>query len=50
MMNYGRGILSEDYFDIDTGERIKTFSYPISRSIYLFLDMIGDFGGNDENR
>ncbi|MGP4042033.1 EAL-associated domain-containing protein [Gracilibacillus sp. D59] len=33
------GILSDLYNDIETGERIRTFSYPIDQSLYLFLDI-----------
>ncbi|MDX8047445.1 EAL-associated domain-containing protein [Gracilibacillus sp. S3-1-1] len=33
------GILSELYNDIETGERIRTFSYPLDGSLYLFMDI-----------
>ncbi|WP_088105286.1 EAL domain-containing protein [Halalkalibacter urbisdiaboli] len=38
-----RGILSDLYTDIDRDERIRTYSYPISESLYLFLDIPYDF-------
>lgn len=34
-----KGILSDIYSDIETGELIRTFSFPISRSCFLFLDI-----------
>lgn len=34
-----RGILSDLYSDIETNESIRTFSYPISEELYLFLDV-----------
>ncbi|GAB2562869.1 EAL domain-containing protein [Gracilibacillus alcaliphilus] len=33
------GILSDLYNDIDTGERIRTFSYPLDEHYYLFMDI-----------
>ncbi|SHN36228.1 EAL domain-containing protein [Gracilibacillus kekensis] len=33
------GILSDIYNDIETGERIRTFSYPLDDSLYLFMDI-----------
>ncbi|QGH35457.1 EAL domain-containing protein [Gracilibacillus salitolerans] len=33
------GILSDLYNDIETGERIRTFSYPLADSLYLFIDI-----------
>lgn len=33
------GILSDIYNDIETGERIRTFSYPLDESLYLFMDI-----------
>ena len=33
------GILSDLYSDIETGEIIRTFSYPISQEHYLFIDL-----------
>ncbi|RFU69900.1 EAL domain-containing protein [Bacillus sp. V59.32b] len=34
-----KGILSDLYSDIDTGESIRTFSYPLNSEEYLFLDL-----------
>ncbi|MBP2239946.1 EAL domain-containing protein (putative c-di-GMP-specific phosphodiesterase class I) [Cytobacillus eiseniae] len=34
-----RGILSDLYSDIETGETIRTFSYPLNDSDYLFVDL-----------
>lgn len=34
-----KGILSDLYSDIDTGETIRTFSYPLHNDDYLFLDL-----------
>ncbi|WP_017727483.1 EAL domain-containing protein [Halalkalibacterium ligniniphilum] len=39
-MNYEkRGILSDLYTDIERDERIRTYSYPINDSLYVFLDI-----------
>ncbi len=34
-----RGILSDLYSDLETQEFIRTFSYPINKELYLFLDI-----------
>jgi EAL domain-containing protein (putative c-di-GMP-specific phosphodiesterase class I) len=34
-----RGILSDSYSDIETGEMIRTFSYPIDQQQFLFIDL-----------
>ncbi|MGO4887455.1 EAL domain-containing protein [Anaerobacillus sp. MEB173] len=34
-----RGILSEIYIDLETNEPIVTFSYPVHKNLYLFLDI-----------
>ncbi|OEH94227.1 EAL domain-containing protein [Bacillus solimangrovi] len=34
-----RGILSDLYSDIETGDVIRTFSYPIERGHYIFIDI-----------
>ena len=39
MRNEKRGILSDLYTDIETGETIRTFSYPINNKEYVFLDL-----------
>lgn len=38
-----KGILSDIYSDIETGEMIRTFSYPLSEDCYLFIDIGNDF-------
>lgn len=38
-----KGILSDIYSDIETGEMIRTFSYPLSEDCYLFIDISNDF-------
>ncbi|PWU67560.1 diguanylate phosphodiesterase [Gracilibacillus dipsosauri] len=39
-MNHDQtGILSDIYNDIETGERIRTFSYPIDENLYVFMDI-----------
>ncbi|MEH7177355.1 EAL domain-containing protein [Neobacillus vireti] len=39
MRNDRKGILSDLYSDIETGETIRTFSIPISGNDYLFIDI-----------
>lgn len=34
-----KGILSDLYSDIETGETIRTFSYPLNATDYLFIDI-----------
>lgn len=43
MKTWNKGILSEIYSDIETGEQIRTFSYPLSEDCYLFIDIDNDF-------
>lgn len=39
-MNYlEKGFLSDLYSDIETGETIRTFSFPINKSSYVFIDI-----------
>lgn len=38
-----RGILSDLYSDIETGDVIRTFSYPINQNNYLFIDLTYEF-------
>ncbi|WLR52114.1 EAL-associated domain-containing protein [Bacillus tianshenii] len=38
-----RGILSDVYSDIETGETIRTYSYPLEGNYYLFIDIAYDF-------
>ncbi|MBT2698457.1 EAL domain-containing protein [Bacillus sp. ISL-40] len=39
MRNEQKGILSDLYCDIDTGETIRTFSFPMNGEDYLFIDI-----------
>ncbi|MGG5253124.1 EAL-associated domain-containing protein [Neobacillus sp. SM06] len=39
MRNERKGILSDLYCDIETGETIRTFSFPLTESGYLFIDI-----------
>lgn len=39
MRNEKKGILSDLYSDIETGETIRTFSFPINGNEYLFMDI-----------
>lgn len=39
MRNERKGILSDLYCDIDTGETIRTFSFPLNANDYLFIDI-----------
>ncbi|NMD71905.1 EAL domain-containing protein [Bacillus sp. DNRA2] len=43
MRNEQKGILSDLYSDIETGETIRTFSYPVSANDYLFIDLSYSF-------
>ncbi|MBP1971099.1 EAL domain-containing protein (putative c-di-GMP-specific phosphodiesterase class I) [Virgibacillus natechei] len=38
-----KGILSDLYTDIEKDEQIKTFSYPITDTLYIFLDVPFDY-------
>lgn len=38
-----RGILSDLYSDIETGEVVRTFSYPLASNYYLFIDLSYEF-------
>ncbi|MDF9762591.1 MULTISPECIES: EAL domain-containing protein [Peribacillus] len=39
MRNEKKGILSDLYSDIETGETIRTFSYPLNDKEYIFFDL-----------
>jgi EAL domain-containing protein (putative c-di-GMP-specific phosphodiesterase class I) len=39
MRNERKGILSDLYSDIETGESIRTFSFPMNGNEYLFIDI-----------
>lgn len=43
MKNEKRGILSDLYSDIETGETIRTFSYPLTNHEYLFIDISHEY-------
>lgn len=34
-----KGLLSDLYTDIERDERIRTYSFPISETLYVFLDI-----------
>ena len=38
-----RGILSDLYSDIETGETVRTYSYPLNAKEYLFIDLSYNF-------
>ncbi len=38
-----RGILSDSYSDIESGETIRTFSFPINQNQFLFVDLTYEF-------
>lgn len=39
MERSGKGILSMDYIDIETRQKIRTFSYPITDELFIFIDI-----------
>jgi len=39
MRHEQKGILSDLYCDIETGETIRTFSFPMNGNDYLFIDI-----------
>ncbi|MDQ7863715.1 EAL-associated domain-containing protein [Peribacillus frigoritolerans] len=39
MRNEKKGRLSDLYSDIETGETIRTFSYPLNNKEYIFCDL-----------
>jgi EAL domain-containing protein (putative c-di-GMP-specific phosphodiesterase class I) len=43
MQNKNSGLLSDSYSDIETGETIRTFSYPLGEDNYLFMDLSYEF-------
>ncbi|AQQ52363.1 EAL domain-containing protein [Planococcus lenghuensis] len=43
MKTWHNGILSDTYSDIESGELIRTFSYPLSDQYFLFIDICPDF-------
>ncbi|WP_078381088.1 EAL domain-containing protein [Sutcliffiella halmapala] len=38
-----KGLLSDIYSDIESGESVRTFSFPISPNRYLYIDLAYDF-------
>ena len=38
-----RGILSDLYCDVETGETIRTFSYPLNAKEYIFIDLTYEY-------
>jgi EAL domain-containing protein (putative c-di-GMP-specific phosphodiesterase class I) len=49
MRNDKKGILSDLYSDIEMGELIRTFSYPLNAHDYLFIDLSYEFLYQNEN-
>lgn len=49
MRNDKKGILSDLYNDIETGETTRTFSYPLNAHDYLFIDFSYEFLYKNEN-
>ncbi|MCM3611896.1 EAL domain-containing protein [Planococcus sp. MERTA32b] len=43
MNKWSKGILSDTYSDIETGDIVRTFSYPLSEDNFLFIDISSDF-------
>lgn len=43
MKSEKKGILSDLYCDIESGETIRTFSYPLNTKEYLFIDITYEF-------
>lgn len=43
MKSEKKGILSDLYCDIESGDTIRTFSYPLSTKEYLFIDITYEF-------
>lgn len=39
MRNLRKGFFSDLYSDLETGEMIRTFSYPMDDHMYLFIDL-----------
>lgn len=35
-----KGIISDTYNDIESGEAVQTFSYPVAENAYLFIDIL----------
>jgi hypothetical protein len=38
-----KGLLSDVYSDIETGENVRTFSYPLSPGQFLYIDLAYDY-------
>jgi EAL domain-containing protein (putative c-di-GMP-specific phosphodiesterase class I) len=43
MSHEQKGLLSDLYIDIETGESIRTFSYPLDSEHYVFIDLSYEF-------
>lgn len=43
MRNEKKGILSDLYSDIETGETVRTYSFPLNNQDYLFIDLSYNF-------
>ncbi|MGR3763669.1 EAL-associated domain-containing protein [Rossellomorea sp. NS-SX7] len=44
-----KGLLSDIYSDIDSGEPIRTYSYPFGNGLYLFMDLSYEFLFGEES-
>jgi EAL domain-containing protein (putative c-di-GMP-specific phosphodiesterase class I) len=44
-----KGLLSDIYSDIDSGEPIRTYSYPFGNGVYLFMDLSYEFLFEEES-
>ncbi|XXM73341.1 EAL-associated domain-containing protein [Lysinibacillus sphaericus] len=44
-----KGLLSDIYSDIDSGEPIRTYSYPFGDGLYLFIDLSYEFLFEEES-
>ncbi|WP_175988658.1 EAL domain-containing protein [Bacillus sp. Marseille-Q1617] len=44
-----KGLLSDIYSDIDSGEPIRTYSYPFGNGLYLFMDLSYEFLFEEES-
>jgi EAL domain-containing protein (putative c-di-GMP-specific phosphodiesterase class I) len=44
-----KGLLSDVYSDIDSGEPLRTYSYPFGNGLYLFMDLSYEFLFEEES-
>lgn len=43
MKTWHKGILSDTYSDIETGQMVRTFSYPLPDDYFLYIDISYSF-------